>query len=683
MKYGKNQWARISSLLVRKTPNQCKARWYEWLDPSIKKTEWSKEEDEKLLHLAKLMPTQWRTIAPVVGRTAAQCLERYQRLLDEADQKEDAEEGLTGEDVRQLRPGEVDPNPEIKPARPDPVDMDEDEREMLSEARARLANTQGKKAKRKAREKQLEQARKLASLQKRRELKQAGIAPIKKKTVERGVDYNADIPFHKKAPIGFYDVSEEKEGEMEKRDKFRAMELSKLTGKRRIDEERELQKKDAKKQKLSDSQKMPPPPIKAKEQFTERSKLTLPKPQISDQEIEEIVKIGQAGEVAHSLVSSEGASSGLLNSYSATPMPHRSQQTPMVTDKLREEARNLKAMSASQTPLLGDAVAVDAVSFEKPSRPIQTPRHLPIKTPVRDTMGINVDGFEETPRMGASIDFARLPKPKNDFEIVVPSVPKPVKQTVERVEDQYEIEERRLQQAKVDAQLNMARQTKAVQLNLPRPIVSSKFLERVKQMDGLQREMCLLILKDAVVAPVVGQTPLNGVDYLLKELVEVTDDERKRAEALIQDEVDQVPDDAHELLEEARRQVDDEITKSERLAMLKKEMQDIKTQMSAEATKAVKIEKKLGITLGGYVARSQTLRKSLLGLWKSVNAASQELDGYVGLKNREDLAIPRRLEAMQREVEELKKRESEMQQAYKDRIELLARLRGGDASAAT
>ncbi len=34
-------------------------------------------EDEKLLHLAKLMPTQWRTIAPIVGRTATQCLERY------------------------------------------------------------------------------------------------------------------------------------------------------------------------------------------------------------------------------------------------------------------------------------------------------------------------------------------------------------------------------------------------------------------------------------------------------------------------------------------------------------------------------------------------------------------------------------------------------------------------------
>jgi pre-mRNA-splicing factor CDC5/CEF1 len=90
--------------------------------------------------MAKLMPTQWRTIAPIVGRTAAQCLERYQKLLDDAELGEEA--GPTSDDVRKLRPGEMDPNPETKPARPDPVDMDEDEKEMLSEARARLANTQ-------------------------------------------------------------------------------------------------------------------------------------------------------------------------------------------------------------------------------------------------------------------------------------------------------------------------------------------------------------------------------------------------------------------------------------------------------------------------------------------------------------------------------------------------------------
>ena len=113
---------------------------------------------------------------------------------DQAQSKEDQDD----DDPRKLRPGEIDPNPETKPARPDPIDMDEDgnttcllacivmfsvhfyliylrlfctinllslllkfllELEMLSEARARLANTQGKKAKRKAREKQLEEAR--------------------------------------------------------------------------------------------------------------------------------------------------------------------------------------------------------------------------------------------------------------------------------------------------------------------------------------------------------------------------------------------------------------------------------------------------------------------------------------------------------------------------------------------
>lgn len=80
------------------------------------------------------MPTQWRTIAPLVGRTATQCLERYQKLLDEAEAKENEELGLAGpsdtgpsaEDVRKLRPGEIDPDPETKPARPDPIDMDED-----------------------------------------------------------------------------------------------------------------------------------------------------------------------------------------------------------------------------------------------------------------------------------------------------------------------------------------------------------------------------------------------------------------------------------------------------------------------------------------------------------------------------------------------------------------------------
>lgn len=43
---------------------------------------------------------------------------------DQAQKKE--EDGDALDDPRKLKPGEIDPNPETKPARPDPKDMDED-----------------------------------------------------------------------------------------------------------------------------------------------------------------------------------------------------------------------------------------------------------------------------------------------------------------------------------------------------------------------------------------------------------------------------------------------------------------------------------------------------------------------------------------------------------------------------
>ncbi|KAK0426371.1 hypothetical protein QR680_009674 [Steinernema hermaphroditum] len=74
--------------------------------------------------------------------------------------------------------------------------MDEDELEMLSEARVRFTNTQGKKAKRKAREKQLADARRMASLQKRRELHADGIVVgdggYRQKKNPSYVDYSAE-----------------------------------------------------------------------------------------------------------------------------------------------------------------------------------------------------------------------------------------------------------------------------------------------------------------------------------------------------------------------------------------------------------------------------------------------------------------------------------------------------------
>ena len=75
----------------------------------------------------------------------------------------------------------------------------------------RLFSFQGKKAKRKAREKQLEEARRLAALQKRRELRAAGIKTRLKYGTRRNrpIDYNNEIPFEKKPSQGFYDTATE------------------------------------------------------------------------------------------------------------------------------------------------------------------------------------------------------------------------------------------------------------------------------------------------------------------------------------------------------------------------------------------------------------------------------------------------------------------------------------------
>ena len=54
MKYGFNQWPRIGSLLVQKSSKLCKEGWYNLLDPKLKKTEWTKEKDEKLISLVKI-----------------------------------------------------------------------------------------------------------------------------------------------------------------------------------------------------------------------------------------------------------------------------------------------------------------------------------------------------------------------------------------------------------------------------------------------------------------------------------------------------------------------------------------------------------------------------------------------------------------------------------------------------
>jgi len=566
MKYGKNQWSRIASLLHRKSAKQCKARWFEWLDPSIKKTEWAKEEDEKLLHLAKLMPTQWRTIAPIVGRTAAQCLERYEALLDMAQRKEDGAD--IADDPRKLKPGEIDPNPESKPARPDPQDMDEDELEMLSEARARLANTQGKKAKRKAREKQLEEARRLAALQKRRELRAAGIATKLKYGSRRNrvIDYNNEVPFEKRPAKGFYDTASEV---FDKNDPdFKKLRMDQMDLKRRDEAENKERIKDKKVMKERKENDIPKELLDNEEPARKRSKLVLPSPQISDVEMEQIVKLGRHSEAARdSVVDGESvrASDTLLADYSVTPgAALRTPRTPMGQDKILQEAQNIMALQNTDTPLKGgintplhndggdfsgvtprhDGVATPNTVLTTPYRtkegqvgltPGQTPGGTPGSvtpgvTPIRDKLAINpedsVEGFEganlNRSELSAELKMGlnSLPAPKNDYEIVVPEDEEDnvdMKDDANTfIEDQSDLDARAAEIARLAREAALAKRSAPVKRDLPRPLECNHAvlrplnsdppltdLQRAEEM--IKREMLVMMHHDALETPTFAQ----------------------------------------------------------------------------------------------------------------------------------------------------------------------------------
>lgn len=643
------------------------------------------------------------------------------------------ESGPTGDDVRRLRPGEIDPDPEVKPARPDPVDMDEDEKEMLSEARARLANTQGKKAKRKAREKQLEEARRLATLQKKREMKAAGIT-IHTKKKSKGVDYNADIPFQKHAPAGFWAVTDEKGREGEEKRKFRATELQKLDGKRRKDEEEEAKKRDAKKQKTNkgkDEFQAPAPRApKMDEIFSARKKLSLPAPQVGEAELEEIVKIGYAGEAAKAIVDSEGASSSLLSDYSTVQPqgPLRTPRTAAAVDNIMVEARNLRAMTTSQTPLLGEMVDVTpthegGTGYDgmTPRRaPMQTPnplaaqltpraggRGLPgpggaggvAQTPLRDEMGINEFDAQSEDGMGQAMQkrrlaemFASLPKPKNDFEIVVPDVEEE-KMEVERAdreeaaptteEDMADRARRRAAEEEERQRKELERRSSAVKRGMPRPANLNhleKMLAAVEKDDVIDRmiaqEVVRLVVHDSLEHPVPGQQPPSAsLEKYADEVVQFADEEMDAARTLIQEEMANSgvtmpdPETFDELSEKASAKGGKKKPAHELKMDLMQELEELRTQMGTEADRAARLEKRLQLTLGGYQARSNKFKKELAERWQELESAALELGGFADLREREELAIPLRISSLKEEVDKLQAKEHNLQETYKSMME--------------
>lgn len=138
-------------------------------------------------------------------------------------------------------------------------------------------------------------------------------------------DYNGDIPFEKQPAPGFYDTTEEinRRAPVPVGKTLRQLEGPKRKQNDEEEDRRKRQKKSQQDKGMDNFNKERDERIKAMkqaEQIASRTKLNMPAPQVSDRELEDIVKVGQAGENARSLVDENGddaGAAGLLGDYSA------------------------------------------------------------------------------------------------------------------------------------------------------------------------------------------------------------------------------------------------------------------------------------------------------------------------------------------------------------------------------
>ena len=539
-------------------------------------------------------------------------------------------------------------------------------------------------------------------------------------------DYGADIPFEKQPAAGFYDVSEEsaKVYEAPIGQTLRQMEGNK----RKKDAEDEERRKRQKQFRERKSGKADPAAdaflperdaelqrIKEAEQIGKRRKLNLPAAQVGDRELEAIVKIGHAGEAVRGLVGENGATDGFVGQYSALEHTKgaRTPRTAQQPDNVMAEARNLRAMTAQQTPLLGDentplhelhgrGTGFDGVTPAPQTvatpNPLATPvgaaaaGATPLRTPLRDQLAINAEAGQsigDTPRAererqrmekrSLADKFAALPRPKNDFELIDPDeeaaqeAAEEERSAAQRAEDAADRDARERAGRAEAERLRLARRSLAVKRDLPRPVDTfdpTALLAALTEDDETEierqitAELVRLLAHDAVAFPVAGSTTRGGL--VPPPLEPVADAELAAARAAVHAEMARAADlpGASEAVLMRTLCADDApatALPSSSSSLSLERARDLHAKASAAmptlAGRAAKSEKKLATILGGLQARSSALGKALSTHADNLGAARVQLDSFERLADGEEGAIVRRLDALGEEVGKLERNE--------------------------
>ncbi|KAJ1937386.1 Pre-mRNA-splicing factor cef1, partial [Linderina pennispora] len=296
--------------------------------------------------------------------------------------------------------------------------------------------------------------------------------------------------------------------------------------------------------------------------------------------------------------------------------------------------------------------------------------------------------------------LASLPKPKNEFEVVVPDV-EVIKEEIQvgpsdAVEDQTDIESRLAKEREEREEAELRRRSKPVQLNLPRPDALSSEILAVSVSSGLppsvleliSSEMRSMILSDARRHPVPNAPVLRGARSADAEVEDVSDDLLEQARAMVATEIEQnMPQETKELFESAGKVhaatawataersetwlpaankyvATSEISNGEWIEKYSVELAQHRKLMATEAARATKAERKLGITLGGYQARAKALTDKIITAHKDFEQAKLDSEAFASLYTAEQAAIPARIEKAEEELKRVQAREGMLQAEY-------------------
>jgi pre-mRNA-splicing factor CDC5/CEF1 len=349
----------------------------------------------------------------------------------------------------------------------------------------------------------------------------------------------------------------------------------------------------------------------------------------------------------------------------------------------------------------------------------------PLRTPMRDNLSINPEDRTfagETPReMRMRVDstkrtlqasFKSLPRPENNFELLVPDDEGEDDTESGKVLSEEDAAERdaRIKRAKEEEErAALARRSWVVQRGLPRP--PNVDLERLLndlslvsppegEQEGVQRlidlELAQLMKHDSLAHSIPGTAHPGGTPSTYEPPLDAY---VAAAKAAVHRELAGTlgfPDAPEEQVRDAVRALavgDDaavdesaswvrlrgtlvldtasgswlpaeDLDADARAAGYKAAQEERRAAVGREAARAAKVEKKLGVTLGGYTARAEELGKRLGTASVAIRETAVEYESFARLRVTESAMGPARVATLKEEVDRLEARERALQSLY-------------------